>query len=424
MLVSFFSDRLRPLRRRLLPVVTHAAQQRGDAGADIAHQRCGDLDVAVHLARLDVDLDELLRARLPPLPALAVAEQPVEPRADHQHDVAVGEHGRARGGGALRMQVRKQALGHAHRDVRNAALLDQRADVVVGLRIGGALAEDDQRTLGAAQHVECTLDGGGAGICAGAGSITLTSERRPASTSITWPNSLRGQVEIHAARAAGHRGADRARDADADVGRMQHAERRLAQRPGDGELVHLLVVALLQVDDFAFGRTADQDHRKAVRRRIGQRDQAVQEARRRDREAHARRLRQEARDRRRVAGVLLVAERDHAHAVGLRQAAQVGDRDAGHVVDRLDAVQLQRVDDQVEPVGQFGFGFAGGLLKCCGTYCSPYAYCRRRSSSGPVIRSRKSPCCSTCAASPIVCSRTSRSARSASRRSSAAMMAR
>ena len=139
---------------------------------------------------------------------------------------------------------------------------------------------------------------------------------------------------------------------------MQHAERRLAQRLGDGELVHLLVVALLQVDDLAFGRTADQDHRKAVRRRIGERDQAVQEARRRDREAHARRLCQPPRDRRRIAGVLLVPERDHPHPLGLRQTAQIGDRDARDVIDRLDAVQLQRVDDQVEPVRQFGFGFA------------------------------------------------------------------
>ena len=367
MLDSFFVlDRLRPLRRRLLPVVAHAAQQRGHAGADIAHQRRGDLDIAVHLARLDVDLDELLRARRPPLPAFAVTEQPVEPRADHHHDIAVGQHGRARGGGALRMQIGQQALGHAHRNERNAALLDQRADVVVGLRIGGALAEDDQRTLRAAQHVERALDGGrrrDLRRCR----IDHLHQRAAAGLGLHHlAEQLGRQVEIHAARPARHRGADRARDADADIGRMQHAERRLAQRLGDGELVHLLVVALLQVDDLAFGRTADQDHRKAVRRRIGQRDQAVQETRRRDGEAHARRLRQESRDRRRVAGVLLVPERDHPHPLGLRQTAQIGDRDAGDVVDRLDAVQLQRVDDQVEPVGQFGFGFAGRLLKCCG----------------------------------------------------------
>ena len=206
---------------------------------------------------------------------------------------------------------------------------------------------------------------------------------------------------------------------------MQHAERRLAQRLGDGELVHLLVVALLQIDDLAFGRAADQDHRKAVRRRIGQRDQAVQEARRRDREAHARRLGQEPRDRRRIAGVLLVPERDHPHPLGLRQTAQIGDRDAGDVVDRLDAVQLQRVDDQVEPVGQFGFGFADTLLKCCGhclvSLCVlPAPFVVRLPAIGRENRraARHAPPAPSCARAPAV------SAASASRRSSAAMMAR
>ena len=241
----------------------------------------------------------------------------------------------------------------------------KRADVVVGLRIGGALAEDDQRTLGAAQHVERTLDGGRRRELRRR-RIDHLDQRTAAGLGLHHlAEQLARQVEIHAARPARHRGADRARDADADIGRMQHAERRLAQRLGDGELVHLLVVALLQVDDLAFGRAADQDHRKAVRRRIGERHQAVQEARRRDREAHARRLCQPPRDRRRIAGVLLVPERDHPHPLGLRQTAQIGDRDARDVIDRLDAVQLQRVDDQVEPVRQFGFGFGDTLLKCC-----------------------------------------------------------
>ena len=61
-------------------------------------------------------------------------------------------------------------------------------------------------------------------------------------------------------------------------------------------------------------------------------------------------LRQEAGRGGGVAGVLLVAERDHAHALGLRHAREVGDRNAGQAEDRVDAVQLQRVDDEVEAV--------------------------------------------------------------------------
>ena len=96
---------------------------------------------------------------------------------------------------------------------------------------------------------------------------------------------------------------------------VQHAEGRLAHRLGDGELVHLLVVALLQVDDLALGRARDQDHREAVGGGVGERGQAVEEARRRDGEADARLLRQVAGDRGGVARVLLVAEGDDAHAL-------------------------------------------------------------------------------------------------------------
>ena len=109
------------------------------------------------------------------------------------------------------------------------------------------------------------------------------------------------QVEIDAAGAAGQRGADRARDAHADVLGMQHAERGLGERLGDGELVHLLVVALLQVDDLALARAADEDHREAVGGGVRERGQAVEEAGRRHRQADARLLRQEAGDRRGVA---------------------------------------------------------------------------------------------------------------------------
>ena len=59
--------------------------------------------------------------------------------------------------------VGQQALGHAHGQERNAALLDEALIVVVGLRVGRALAEDDQRTLCALEHVERALDRGRGG---------------------------------------------------------------------------------------------------------------------------------------------------------------------------------------------------------------------------------------------------------------------
>ena len=126
---------------------------------------------------------------------------------------------------ALLVRVGQQALGHRHRQVRDAGLLDERADVGVALRVGRALAEHDERLLRALQQVERALDrvrrreSG-----CGAGSTTLMSVERPGGGVHRLREELRRQVEVHAARAARDRGADGARDADADVLGVQHAE--------------------------------------------------------------------------------------------------------------------------------------------------------------------------------------------------------
>ena len=139
-------------------------------------------------------------------------------------------------------------------------------------------------------------------------------------------------------------------------------------RPRDRELIHLLVIALLQIDDLALRRAADQNHGKAVRGSIRERGKAVEESRSRNGQADAGPPGQKARDGCRIACVLLMAEGDHAHARGLRLAAQIGDRNAGHAVDGLDAVEFQRVDDEVKPIGQFAFfgWFVVCGLCCCG----------------------------------------------------------
>ena len=61
------------------------------------------------------------------------------------------------------------------------------------------------------------------------------------------------QIKVDAARSAGQSRADCARHADADVGRVQHAESRLAERLGNSQLIHLFVIALLQINDLALG---------------------------------------------------------------------------------------------------------------------------------------------------------------------------
>ncbi len=224
------------------------------------------------------------------------------------------------------------------------------------------------------EDVERALDRVGGGDL-GRRRVDHLDQRLPAGLGVDHlAEQFRGQIEIDAARPSRDGGADRAREADADIGGMQHAERRLAQRLGDGELIHLFIIALLQVDDFALGRARDQDHRKTVGGGVRQRGQAIEEAGRRDREADSGLLGQEAGDRGGVAGVLFVAERDDADAFGLRHAAEVGDRDARHAVDRLDAVELERIDDEMKAVGLLALGLGGGYvnaLYCYGHSASP-----------------------------------------------------
>ncbi len=206
------------------------------------------------------------------------------------------------------MRVGEQALAHAHRQERNPALLDERADRVIGLRVGGTFAENDQRTLGVSQHFKRALDRGGSRNLGRRGVDDL-DERLLARVRIhDLREEFRRQIEIDAARTAGHRRANRARDANADVGGMQHAESRLAERLGDRQLVHLFVVALLQVDDLALRRARDQDHREAVGRGVSKRRQTVEKTGRRHREADAGFFREKAGDGGGIAGVLLVPE--------------------------------------------------------------------------------------------------------------------
>src|SRR6267143_1268252 len=252
---------------------------------------------------------------------------------------------------ALRMRIRQQPLGHGHGQVRDARLLDEGTDLRVGLRIGRAFAEDNQRLLRALQQVERALDGFRRRNLLGRWIHHLDQGPFPELRIEGLREQLRRQVEVHAARAAGDGGADGARDAHTDVLGVQHAEGGLGERSGDGQLVHLFVVALLQVDDLALAGAADEDHREAIGGGVGQCGQAVEEAGGGNRQADARLLRHEAGDGGGVACVLLMAERNHAHACGLCHAGEVGDRDTGQTEDRVDAVELEGIDDEVKAVG-------------------------------------------------------------------------
>ena len=130
------ADRVDPGGRRCCPVLTHACQQGLHARTDIADHRGHDRDIAVHLLGFDIHLDKLL-GLITPGRALPMRQEPIEAGTDQHDDIGFFQHQRACRTRRLRVRVRQQPLGHAHRQIGHAALLHQRPDVVIGLRVGG-----------------------------------------------------------------------------------------------------------------------------------------------------------------------------------------------------------------------------------------------------------------------------------------------
>src|ERR1700753_2454523 len=98
------------------------------------------------------------------------------------------------------------------------------------------------------------------------------------------------KIEIDAAWTARHGGTYRPRKTDTDIPRMVDPICSLGIGLGRIHLVELFIITLLQIDDRAVARSADQDHRKAVGGRISECHHSVEKSGRRDGEANARLL--------------------------------------------------------------------------------------------------------------------------------------
>ena len=65
-----------------------------------------------------------------------------------------------------------------------------------------------------------------------------------------------------------------------------------------------------------------------------------------------------------MAGIAFVTEADVADARCLRDPSHVGDRDADQPVDGLDVVELERLDDQVDPSVSVAAVSTGVTVSC------------------------------------------------------------
>src|SRR5439155_11634258 len=128
----------------------------------------------------------------------------------------------------------------------DASLLNQRANIGIGLRIGRTFAQDDERTHGALEQADRALNGVRGRNLTWRRIDDLDERSLPYVRVDRLREHLRRQVEVDASRAARDGGADGARDANSDVLDVQHTEGSLGERLGDRQLVHLFVVPLLQ----------------------------------------------------------------------------------------------------------------------------------------------------------------------------------
>ena len=162
-LVLALGDGVRPFGGRLGPVRRRCPR----AGPD-THEPMSptsgrvDAHVAVGFLRRDVDLDELLAAPVlvtlaAPGLALAVDSSQLRRAPMSITTSASGSTNERAAEADCSCVSGSRPFRHRHRQVGDAGALDQRADVGVGLRVGGALAQHDQRALRVLEQIERAL---------------------------------------------------------------------------------------------------------------------------------------------------------------------------------------------------------------------------------------------------------------------------
>ena len=89
--------------------------------------------------------------------------------------------------------------------------------------------------------------------------------------------------------------------------------------------------------------------------------QAIEEPRRRDGHTDTRLFCQIAGNGGGVTGVLFMAKGKHPHALGLHHSRKISNGNTRNIVNSIDVVELQRINDKLETIGQFAGPFLGPL---------------------------------------------------------------
>ena len=337
---------------------THETGEDGvERTCQIAYHGSGDGSVAVDFLGVDVDLYEFgIRAPF----AVSARQQPVEACAHEHHHVGLFHDGGAARQSAERAVVGQYALGHRHGVVGYAGLVDKSFELIFDAGIGSALADDDGGFLCCGEHGDGAVDGF-LGRRHGRAEVDRLIEELVGVVAVhDGAHTGSGDVEIYAAGTARYGCAVGADHSGGDVFGLIDAVSGFDQGFGYVELVEAFVCALLEVDGFAYARTADLNHRVAVDSSVGGGGEAVEEAERRYCQKHTGLAGEVAVGGGGHAGLLLVAEADKAYAASLGDICEFGHGDAYKAVHRVDADHAECAYQNIHACYLCGVGRFGG----------------------------------------------------------------
>jgi len=115
------------------------------------------------------------------------------------------------------MVVRQEPFGHGHRKIRNTCGFNEGPNAGVSLRVGGALAENDEWALSAREQVEGAIDRFRRRNLTGRRIDDAHERLFPGIGIECHTKNVRGQVEIDPARPARYGGMNGARDSNTDI---------------------------------------------------------------------------------------------------------------------------------------------------------------------------------------------------------------
>ena len=266
---------------------------------------------------------------------------PVQPCPHQEHEVRVLQRVGPRRRDRQRVIIGNHALAHRRGQERELRLVDELANVVLGARVGHALADDHERPLRRLQRVDGRVHRARLRVRAGrVGAAVLELDLRLLDAR---GDHVVGEVQVHRPRPPVHARAHALLDVVGHALDGLRPARELHERPRGLHLRRFLERALPVL--VRVRRAADEDHRPRVRPGIRQPRDAVDHPRPADRQARARPPGQVADRARGVARRLLVVEAEVADPLPLGRRRDARDRESHHAEHVVDALLLETARD-------------------------------------------------------------------------------